>query len=309
MRARARRPRRRLSGGRCGEFEYCYRFLSANRFDPGRPVADRDLLDDGVLSVARFDAGRIGGLAAADLGQGPLTPANGFHNQADVLLHTRRAASHLLGATPMDAPEGYEPSPAHGPHHRRPHRQQEPPAGPALARQSARRERARPYAGAESRLITAAGPATARSASLGRVPARGDPANPPTAPPSIPTPAGRAGSCSRTISPSIPRAGSGCAATGRACAGMTACGRCGFTAQRRACRASSIRRPPNPNVAAPPPSRRTDGRCSCPCSTLRARREPGGGGARTGPDFAPGIPPRPSVIAITRRGPGGAVGG
>jgi len=86
-------------------FEYFYKFVTVEPLPPSGQEPPRDMLDRGTLYVARFDSGRRGVWLPLLHGVGPLTAANGFADQASVLVHARLAAD-ALGATTMDRPEG-----------------------------------------------------------------------------------------------------------------------------------------------------------------------------------------------------------
>lgn len=89
--------------------EHLYKFVSKNRYNPDNKKANRSLLEEGTLFVARFDAeqGELKGdgeWLELTQGKNDLTEENGFADQATVMVYAREAAT-VVGATTMDRPE------------------------------------------------------------------------------------------------------------------------------------------------------------------------------------------------------------
>ena len=101
--------------------EFIYKFISRDKIDHQTPKANRDLLDQGTLYVARFDNGDShpdrpkgkGQWIELTHGKNGINAGSGFANQAEVLIHARLAAS-TVGATRMDRPEWIVVSPKDG---------------------------------------------------------------------------------------------------------------------------------------------------------------------------------------------------
>ena len=102
--ATARNGKAVIYMGEDARFEYIYKFVSRDAIKPGGARANAELLDHGTLYVAKFDASGKGSWLALMHGQGPLTAANGFADQGEVVIKARQA-SDLLGGTKMDRPE------------------------------------------------------------------------------------------------------------------------------------------------------------------------------------------------------------
>jgi uncharacterized protein len=92
--------------------EYVYKFIGDMPWR-SRVARRQSPLDHGTLYVAKFNDDGTGTWLPLVHGEGPLTVANGWVDQADVLLRTRLAAD-ALGATPMDRPEWVTQDPTTG---------------------------------------------------------------------------------------------------------------------------------------------------------------------------------------------------
>jgi hypothetical protein len=84
--------------------EYIYKFLCRAKLNRNNRARNLNMLDNGILFVAKFNADGTGKWLPLIWGRNGLTPENGFADQGEVLIKCRQAADRL-GATMMDRPE------------------------------------------------------------------------------------------------------------------------------------------------------------------------------------------------------------
>lgn len=94
-------------------FEYLYKFISDKTYKPNDKKHNMSLLESGTLYVAKFNTDMSLEWMPLIHGQGKLTTENGFNSQADVVIDARYAAD-MVGATPLDRPEGIAKDPNNG---------------------------------------------------------------------------------------------------------------------------------------------------------------------------------------------------
>lgn len=91
--------------------EYLYRFVSKSNYLDGERDSNLSILDEGTLYVAKFYEDGTGVWLPLRHGENGLTQDNGFDSQADILIDARMAAD-AVGATKMDRPEDVETNPS-----------------------------------------------------------------------------------------------------------------------------------------------------------------------------------------------------
>ncbi len=90
--------------------QFVYKFVSKGTYKPDDRKHNRELLSDGTLYVARYDDDFTGQWLKLAPGEGKLAGDTRFPTLAEIMIDTRIAAE-VLGATPMDRPEDVEPGP------------------------------------------------------------------------------------------------------------------------------------------------------------------------------------------------------
>ena len=87
------------------KFEHIFKFVSARPYVKGGGYeANKEILDEGTLYAAKFNADGTGDWIELTYGKNGLTAANGFNSQAEVVIDARTAGD-VVGATYMDRPE------------------------------------------------------------------------------------------------------------------------------------------------------------------------------------------------------------